>query len=137
VITGFNSAGGGAVLAGMVLVLLLVYVLVKMMRSRKPHPKMELLPSLMQDFPRENNGEDPAGGSGDDADPRQEHGPLGPGGFSHIAAEQIPEETEPLRPAGCEFPHAGGVPKTPSAQPQWIPLDASLQTGGQALAQSR
>lgn len=56
-----------------------------LMRNRKPDPKMRLLVALMKDFPEDPHGGDPGEGT-DDTDPRQEHGPLGPGGFSHIAS---------------------------------------------------
>jgi hypothetical protein len=72
-------------MAGVALILLLALVMVRMMRSRKPDPKMQLLLSLMKDFPRAEESEHPFATPVEDADPRKEHGPLGPNGFSHIA----------------------------------------------------
>jgi hypothetical protein len=71
-------------MAGVALILILAVVMVRMMRSRKPDPKMQLLLSLMKDFPQEER-EHPFAAPIQDADPREEHGPLGPNGFSHIA----------------------------------------------------
>lgn len=71
--------------AGAALILILALVMVRMMRSRKPDAKMQLLLSLMKDFPQEERSEHPFAAPTEDADPREEHGPLGPNGFSHIA----------------------------------------------------
>jgi hypothetical protein len=85
VVEAFNIAGGGEVLVGAALVLLLVLVLIKMMRSRKPDPKMEFLLALLKDFPKGGGSGNPASGDPED-DPRKDHGPLGPDSFSGIAA---------------------------------------------------
>ena len=81
----FNSVGILGWAASAALILLLALVIVRMMRSRKPDPKMQLLLSLMKDFPQEEKDEPSLAAPAEDADPRQEHGPLGPEGFSHIA----------------------------------------------------
>jgi hypothetical protein len=82
----FSSPVSVEWMAGAVVVLILALVIFRMIRSRKPDPKMQLLLALMKDFPREERAEDVAVERGEDAaDVRQEHGPLGPGGFSHIA----------------------------------------------------
>jgi hypothetical protein len=81
----FNFPGGVQVIVGVALLLLLVFVLAKMMRSRKPDPKMDLLLTLMNDFPKDSGGGNPADGDAED-DPRKDHGPLGPDSFSRIAA---------------------------------------------------
>jgi hypothetical protein len=71
--------------AGAVLILFLALMIVRMMRSRKPNPKMQLLLSLMKEFPQEEKSEHPFAAPAEDAHPRKEHGPLGPNGFSHVA----------------------------------------------------
>jgi hypothetical protein len=73
----------------------LVTLAVMMVRSRKPDPKMQLFVALMKDLPPDKNGPDPSGESGNELDPREEHGPLGPTGFSHIASgHSNPESLE-------------------------------------------
>jgi hypothetical protein len=52
----FNMAGDGQVWLVAALLLLLALVLARMMRSKKPDPKMELLLTLMKDFPMDDGG---------------------------------------------------------------------------------
>jgi hypothetical protein len=80
----FSSPGSLEWILGVALVFILAVVIVRMMRSRKPDPKMQLILAMMKDFPSEQS-EDIVGERAEDPDPRHEQGPLGPGGFSHIA----------------------------------------------------
>lgn len=78
--------GVGESLLILAVLVFLVTLTLMVVRSRKPDPKMQLFVAMMKDLPPDKNGPDPSGECGNETDPRQEHGPLGPTGFSHIAS---------------------------------------------------
>ena len=70
------------ILLGVALLLFVVLVIVWMARSRKPDPKMALLLSLMEGMPRDADAGESKQGSREEEGATEEHGPLGPGGFT-------------------------------------------------------
>jgi hypothetical protein len=70
------------ILLSVALLLFVVLVILRLARSRKPDPKMALLLSLMEGMPRDANAGELPEGNGKEESGTEEHGPLGPGGFT-------------------------------------------------------
>jgi hypothetical protein len=130
--------GAGESLLILAVVTFLVTVTVMISRSRKPDPKMQLLVALMKKLPPDKNGPDPSGESGNDEDPREEQGPLGPSGFSHIASGNSNLETSERLPvaAGWRLPESEtSTLRAPLAR--MIPPGALPAAGERARSQMR
>jgi hypothetical protein len=64
------------------LLLFVVLVILLVARSSKPDPKMALLLSLMESWPRDADDGDVTADKHEEESGTEEHGPLGPGGFT-------------------------------------------------------
>ena len=118
-------------IVGALLVAVLIVLVVMMLRRRTPDPKLKLLLTLMQDFPKDDEGGG-SEGSDDGSDPRADHGPLGPDGFSHIAhyyASKVLFGNPPQRGRHLERP-ADKFPVWGAANPSGTAGQKEMNPGG-------
>jgi hypothetical protein len=81
----FDLPTAAETLLGFTVIALVVLVVIRMMRSSQPDPKMTLLLSLMSDFPKDPGSRSTQGGDSEGGMPGEDLGPFGPSGFSLAA----------------------------------------------------
>lgn len=73
---------GEVILAGVALILIVAWLVLKLARRPKPDPKLALVLSLVEGLPKELRPDEASSETQEEMSVHQEHGPMGPGGFT-------------------------------------------------------